>query len=311
MSKVTVVGAGKYGSTTVQRLAEADVIDEVVMIDIVDGLPQGLALDINQSRPVLGYRTLVTGTNDYADTADSDVVVITAGLPRKPGMSRMDLLGVNAKIVKTVTEEIVAYSPNCVIIVVTNPLDQMTTLAADVSGFPKGRVIGQAGMLDSARLAHFISEKAGVDVMSVKAVTLGSHGPTMVPVPSLCEIDGKPMADVLDAETIDELVDRTRGGGAEIVAFLKTGSAYYAPSAAAAAMVEAVVTDSGAEMPVCAWMTGEYGIDDVYLGVLAKLGAGGVTEVSEVALTDEETAGLVEAAIAVKSKVADLEEIDY
>lgn len=311
MSKVTVVGAGKYGSTTVQRLAEADVIDEVVMIDIVDGLPQGLALDMNQSRPVLGYRTLVTGTNDYADTAGSDVVVITAGLPRKPGMSRMDLLGVNAKIVKTVTAEIVAHSPDCVIIVVTNPLDQMTTLAADVSGFPKGRVIGQAGMLDSARLAHFISEKAGVDVLSVKAVTLGSHGPTMVPVPSLCEVDGKPLADVLDAETIDELVDRTRGGGAEIVAFLKTGSAYYAPSAAAAAMVEAVVTDSGAEMPVCAWMTGEYGIDGVYLGVLAKLGAGGVTEVAEVALTEEEAAGLVEAADAVKSKVADLEEIDY
>ncbi len=311
MSKVTVVGAGKYGSTTVQRLAEADVIDEVVMIDIVDGLPQGLALDMNQSRPVLGYRTLVTGTNDYADTADSDVVVITAGLPRKPGMSRMDLLGVNAKIVKTVTEKIVAHSPDCVIIVVTNPLDQMTTLAADVSGFPKGRVIGQAGMLDSARLAHFISEKAGVDVLSVKAVTLGSHGPTMVPVPSLCEVDGKPLADVLDAETIDELVDRTRGGGGEIVALLKTGSAYYAPSAAAAAMVEAVVTDSGAEMPVCAWMTGEYGIDGVYLGVLAKLGAGGVTEVTEVALTDEEAAGLAEAAVGVKSKVADLEEIDY
>ena len=311
MSKVTVVGAGKYGSTTVQRLAEADVIDEVVMIDIVDGLPQGLALDMNQSRPVLGYRTLVTGTNDYADTAGSDVVVITAGLPRKPGMSRMDLLGVNAKIVKTVTEEIVAHSPDCVIIVVTNPLDQMTTLAADVSGFPRERVIGQAGMLDSARLAHFISEKVDVDVLSVKAVTLGSHGPTMVPVPSLCEIDGKPMTEVLDAETIDELVDRTRGGGAEIVAFLKTGSAYYAPSAAAAAMVEAVVTDSGAEMPVCAWMTGEYGIDDVYLGVLAKLGAGGVTEVTEVPLTDEEVAGLLGAAAAVKAKVADLEEIDY
>ena len=311
MSKVTVVGAGKYGSTTVQRLAEADVIDEVVMIDIVDGLPQGLALDMNQSRPVLGYRTLVTGTNDYADTAGSDVVVITAGLPRKPGMSRMDLLGVNAKIVKTVTEEIAAYSPNCVIIVVTNPLDQMTTLAADVSGFPKERVIGQAGMLDSARLAHFISEKVDVDVLSVKAVTLGSHGPTMVPVPSLCEIDGKPMTEVLDAETIDELVDRTRGGGAEIVAFLKTGSAYYAPSAAAAAMVEAVITDSGAEMPVCAWMTGEYGIDGVYLGVLAKLGAGGVTEVTEVALTEEEAAGLLEAATAVKAKVADLEEINY
>ncbi len=311
MSKVTVVGAGKYGSTTVQRLAEADVVDEVVMFDIVDGLPQGLALDMNQSRPVLGYRTLVTGSNDYADTADSDVVVITAGLPRKPGMSRMDLLGVNAKIVRTVTKEIAAYSPNCVIIVVTNPLDQMTTLAAEASGFPKERVMGQAGMLDSARLAHFISEKAGIDVLSVKAVTLGSHGPTMVPVPSLCEIDGKPMDEVLDAETINELVDRTRGGGAEIVAFLKTGSAYYAPSAAAAAMVEAVVTDSGAEMPVCAWMTGQYDIDGVYLGVLAKLGAGGVTEVCEVPLTDEEVAGLREAAVAVKAKVADLEEIEF
>jgi malate dehydrogenase len=311
MSKVTVVGAGKYGSTTVQRLAEADVVDEVVMFDIVDGLPQGLALDMNQSRPVLGYRTLVTGSNDYADTADSDVVVITAGLPRKPGMSRMDLLGVNAKIVKTVTKEIAAYSPNCVIIVVTNPLDQMTTLAAEASGFPKERVMGQAGMLDSARLAHFISEKAGIDVLSVKAVTLGSHGPTMVPVPSLCEIDGKPMDEVLDADTIDELVDRTRGGGAEIVAFLKTGSAYYAPSAAAAAMVEAVVTDSGAEMPVCAWMTGQYDIDGVYLGVLARLGAGGVTEVCEVPLTDEEVAGLREAAVAVKAKVADLEEIEF
>ncbi len=311
MSKVTVVGAGKYGSTTVQRLAEADVIDEVVMIDIVDGLPQGLALDMNQSRPVLGYRTLVTGTNDYADTAGSDVVVITAGLPRKPGMSRMDLLGVNAKIVKTVTEEIVAYSPDCVIIVVTNPLDQMTTLAAEVSGFPKERVIGQAGMLDSARLAHFIAERTGVDILAVEAVTLGSHGETMVPVPSLCKVDGEPMSDVLDEAVIEELVDRTRKGGAEIVAFLKTGSAYYAPSAAAAAMVEAVVTDSGADMPVCAWMTGQYGIEGVYLGVVAKLGAGGIVEVYEAPLTDEEIAGLREAAVAVKAKVADLEEIDY
>jgi malate dehydrogenase len=311
MSKVTVVGAGKYGSTTVQRLAEADIIDEVVMIDIVEGLPQGLALDMNQSRPVLRYRTLVTGTNDYGDTAGSDVVVITAGLPRKPGMSRMDLLGVNAKIVKTVTEEIAAHSPDCVIIVVTNPLDQMTTLAAEVSSFPKERVIGQAGMLDSARLAHFIAERAGVDILAVEAVTLGSHGGTMVPVPSLCKVDGKPMSEVLDEASIEELVDRTRNGGAEIVAFLKTGSAYYAPSAAAAAMVEAVITDSGAEMPVCAWMTGQYGIEDVYLGVVAKLGAGGITEVYEAPLTAEETAGLREAAAAVKSKVADLEEIDY
>jgi malate dehydrogenase len=311
MSKVTVVGAGKYGSTTVQRLAEADVVDEVVMIDIVEGLPQGLALDMNQSRPVLGYRTLVTGTNDYADTAGSDVVVITAGLPRKPGMSRMDLLGVNAKIVKGVTEQVVAHSPDCVIVVVTNPLDQMTTLAAEVSGFPKSRVVGQAGMLDSARLAHFISEKMGVDILSVQAVTLGSHGETMVPVPSLCEVDGKPLADVLDEVAIEELVDRTRKGGAEVVALLKTGSAYYAPSAAAAAMVEAIVADSGAEMPVCAWVTGQYGIDDVYLGVLAKLGAGGVVEVHEAPLTDTETRELREAAVAVKAKVAEMDEVEY
>jgi malate dehydrogenase len=311
MSKVTVVGAGKYGSTTVQRIAEADIADEVVMIDIVEGLPQGLALDMNQSRPVLWYRTIVTGTNDYADTAGSDVAVITAGLPRKPGMSRMDLLEVNAKIVKQVTQQIAEYSPDAVIIVVTNPLDQMATLAAEVSGFPRDRVLGQAGMLDSARLAHFISEKTGADVLSVKAVTLGSHGDTMVPVPSLCSVDGQPLAEVLDADSIDELVDRTRKGGAEIVALLKTGSAYYAPSAAAAAMVEAVLTDSGAEMPVCAWMTGQYGISDVYLGVLARLGAGGVEEVLEVGLTDEEVAGLTEAAAAVKVKVADLADIDY
>jgi len=311
MSKVTVVGAGKYGSTTVQRLAEADVVDQVVMIDIIEGLPQGLALDMNQSRPVLGYRTLVTGTNDYADTAGSDVVVITAGLPRKPGMSRMDLLGVNAKIIKGVTEQVVAYSPDCVIVVVTNPLDQMTTLAAEVSGFPKSRVIGQAGMLDSARLAHFISEKTGADILSVKAVTLGSHGETMVPVPSLCEVDGKLLEDVLDDDAIEELVDRTRNGGAEVVALLKTGSAYYAPSAAAAAMVEAIVTNSGAEMPVCAWVTGQYGINDVYLGVLAKLGGGGVVDVYEAPLTDTETKELQQAAVAVKAKVAEMDEIEY
>lgn len=311
MSKVTVVGAGKYGSTTVQRLAEADTVDEVVMIDIVEGLPQGLALDMNQSRPILGYRTKVTGTNDYADTAGSDVVVITAGLPRKPGMSRMDLLEVNAKIVKEVTERIAEHSPDAVIIVVTNPLDQMTTLTAEVSGFPKKRVIGQAGMLDSARLAHFIAEETGADIQKVKAVTLGSHGDTMVPVPSLCEVDGKPLTEVLDVETIDALIDRTRKGGAEIVALLKTGSAYYAPSAAAAAMVEAVINDTGAEMPICAWLTGEFGIDGVYLGVLGKLGAGGLSEVLETELTDEELAGLVEAGAAVKEKVADLEQIDY
>jgi malate dehydrogenase len=311
MSKVTVVGAGKYGSTTAQRLAEWDIVDEVVMTDIVEGLPQGLALDMNQSRPVLGYRTLVTGTNDYADTAGSDVVVITAGLPRKPGMSRMDLLEVNAGIVKGVTDQIVKYSPEAVLIVVTNPLDQMTTLAAEVSGLPKHRVMGQAGILDSSRFVHFISEVTGEDVLAIKAVTLGSHGETMVPVPSLCTVGDRPLQEVLDQETIDQLVDRTRKGGAEIVALLKTGSAYYAPSAAAAAMVRAVVADTGEEMPVCAWMTGQYGIEDVYLGVIATLGAGGVREVREVALTDAERSSLVEAAAAVREKVADLQQVDY
>ena len=310
MSKVTVVGAGKYGSTTTQRIAEWDIVDEVVMTDIVEGLPQGLALDMNQSRPVLGYRTLVTGTNDYADTAESDVVVITAGLPRKPGMSRMDLLGVNAGIVKSVVEEIVRYSPNAVIIVVTNPLDQMTTLAAEVSGFPRNRVLGQAGMLDSARFAHFIAEAADHDILDITAVTLGSHGDTMVPVPSLCTVGEMPLLEALDEAKVAELVDRTRKGGAEIVAYLKTGSAYYAPSAAAASMVKAIVEDAGSQMPVCAWMEGEYGIDGVYLGVLARLGANGVEEVVTVALTDEEVEGLREAAVAVKEKVADLEDLD-
>ena len=311
MSKVTVVGAGKYGSTTVQRLAEWDIVDELVMIDIVDGLPQGLALDMNQSRSILGYRTMVTGTNDYADTAGSDVVVITAGLPRKPGMSRMDLLGVNANIVSTVVHEVVEHSPEAVIVVVTNPLDQMTTLASEVSGFPKNRVLGQAGMLDSARFAYFIAEASGADILDVTAVTLGSHGETMVPVPSMCSVAGKPLTEVLDAETVAGLVDRTRNGGAEIVAYLKTGSAYYAPSAAAALMVKAIIEDSGAELPVCAWMEGQYGISDVYLGVIAKLGANGVEDVLEVDLTESELAGLKEAAVAVAEKVADLQQIDY
>jgi len=309
MSKVTVVGAGKYGSTTVQRLAAEDIVDEVVMTDIVEGLPQGLALDMNQSRPIERYRTRVVGTNDYADTAGSDVVVITAGLPRKPGMSRMDLLSVNAGIVKGVTESVIAGSPDAVIVVVTNPLDQMTTLAADVAGVARSRVVGQAGILDSARFAMFIADATGTDVLAVKAITLGSHGETMVPVPSLCRVGDQPLTDVLDAETIEELVQRTRAGGAEIVGLLKTGSAYYAPSAAAAAMVKAIVTDSKESMPVCAWMTGQYGISDVYLGVVGALGAGGLTNIEELPLTDAEAEDLREAAEAVRAKVADLEEL--
>jgi malate dehydrogenase len=310
MSKITVVGAGKYGSTTVQRLAQADIADEVVMTDIVEGLPQGLALDMNQSRPIERYRTLVVGTNDYDDTAGSDVVVITAGLPRKPGMSRMDLLAVNAKIVKQVTEEIANRSPEAVIIVVTNPLDHMTTLAAEVSGFARARVMGQAGNLDTARFIHFIAEKAGVDVLEVDALTLGSHGPTMVPVPSQCTVAGKPLTDVLSAADIEELVERTRGGGAEIVGLLKTGSAYYAPSSAAAKMVRAVLEDSNEQMPVCAWMGGEYGISDVYLGVPATVGAGGVTGIVELDLTADEMEALRAAATAVGEKVDELHELD-
>lgn len=310
MTKVTVVGAGKYGSTTVQRLAEADLADEIVMTDIVEGLPQGLALDMNQSRPLEGYRTRVTGSNDYADTTGSDVVVITAGLPRKPGMSRMDLLEVNAKIIKDVTQQIASRSPEAVIIVVTNPLDHMTTLAAEVSGFPRSRVVGQAGNLDSARFAHFIAERTGEDILSVEALTLGSHGETMVPVPSQCRIGGRPLTDVLDSAAIDELVTRTRDGGAEIVGLLKTGSAYYAPSSAAAKMVKAVLRDSKEMMPVCAWTTGEYGVSEVYLGVPARIGAGGVAEIVELPLTEEELSALRAAAEAVKEKVGELHSLE-
>lgn len=310
MSKVTVVGAGKYGSTTAERLAAMDIVDEVVMTDIIEGLPQGLALDMNQSRPVEKYRTLVVGTNDYADTAGSDVVVMTAGLPRKPGMSRMDLLEVNAKIVKDVTEEIIKYSPDATLVIVTNPLDHMTTLAAEVSGLPHNKVLGQAGILDSSRLAHFLSEATGVDILEIDALTLGSHGPTMVPVPSQCSIAGKPLSDFLSEEEIEGIMDRTRKGGAEIVGLLKTGSAYYAPSSAAVRMVAAIINDEGATMPVCAWVSGEYGINDVYLGVPAKLGRNGVEEVVELDLTDGELAALAEAATAVKEKVDELHELE-
>ncbi|MFC4334977.1 malate dehydrogenase [Salininema proteolyticum] len=310
--KVTVVGAGFYGSTTAQRLAEFDVFDSVVLTDIVEGKPEGLALDMNQSRPVEGFETTVVGAttdaegNGYEATAGSDIVVITAGLPRKPGMSRMDLLEVNAKIVRSVTENIVAKSPNAVIIVVSNPLDEMTALASIASDFPKNRVLGQAGMLDTARFTNFVAEELDVPVKSVKTLTLGSHGDTMVPVPSQSSVDGKPLTDMLSAEKVEELVTKTRNGGAEVVALLKTGSAYYAPSAAAARMAKAVAEDSGDVMPVCAWVEGQYGISDVYLGVTAKIGAEGVKEVVETPLTDDELANLKEAAEAVRAKQADV-----
>jgi malate dehydrogenase len=310
--KVTVVGAGFYGSTTAQRLAEYDIFDEVVLTDIVEGRPAGLALDMNQSRPVEGFETKVTGQTTGADgegyeaIAGSAIVIITAGLPRKPGMSRMDLIGVNTKIVRSVTEQVVKHAPEAVLIVVSNPLDEMTALAAKVSGFPASRVMGQAGMLDTARFSYFVAEKLGVPVGSVRTLTLGSHGDTMVPVPSACSVDGKPLSDLLAQADIDALVVRTRNGGGEINGLLKTGSAYYAPSAAAARMARAVAEDSGAVLPVCAWVDGQYGIEGVYLGVEAEIGSAGIRRVVERDLTEPELAALREAAEAVRAKQADV-----
>ncbi|MCC7077386.1 MAG: malate dehydrogenase [Acidimicrobiia bacterium] len=310
VSKVTVVGAGKYGSTTAQRVAEMDIVDTVVMTDIVEGLPEGLALDMNQSRPLEGFETEIVGSSSgYKETEGSDVVVITAGLPRKPGMSRMDLLETNAKIVGAVTKEIVAYSPDTVIVVVSNPLDEMTALCREVSGLDHARVIGQAGMLDSARFATFIAWEFGVPAARVEALTLGSHGDTMVPVPSMCTVDGRPLLDVATPEQLDRLVQRTRDGGAEVVGLLKTGSAYYAPSSAAAAMVRAVVEDTDTVMPVCAWVNGEYGIEGVYLGVPARIGVGGVKAIEQYAISDTELEDLREAAEAVRVKQADVAQL--
>lgn len=304
--KVSVIGAGKYGSTTVQRIAEADIADEVVMLDIIEGLPQGLALDMNQSRPIERFETKVVGTNGYGNTTDSDIVVVTAGKPRSPGMSRMDLLETNAQIVGGVAREIAETSPDAVVIVVSNPLDEMTALFQQVSGFARERVMGQAGMLDTARFEDKIATALGVSPLSVDAITLGSHGDTMVPVPSRVTVQGKPLREVMDDGTIGQLVEATRNGGAEIVGLLRNGSAHYAPSSAAARMVRAIATDEGVVLPVCAWVTGQYGISDVYLGVPARLGRGGVSEIVELDLTDDERAALRTAAEAVREKQADV-----
>jgi malate dehydrogenase len=309
MKRVTVVGAGKYGSMTALRIAEYDIVDSVVMTDIVDGLPQGLALDMNQSKYVEKFSTNISGTNKYEDTSDSDVVVITAGLPRKPGMSRMDLLEVNAKIVTDVTNNIMKYSESPTIVVVTNPLDQMTTLVSEISGLPKNKVIGQAGVLDTSRFAFFISEKLNVNMNDVEALTLGSHGETMVPVPSQCRVNGKLLTEILSKDEIDDLVQKTSNGGAEIVALLKTGSAYFAPSSAAATMVKSIISDANDVMPACSWVDGEYGISDVYLGVPTKLGKNGVTEVVELELNSYELTDLKNASDAVKDKVKELNSI--
>ena len=313
--KVAVIGAGFYGSTTAMRLAEYDIFETVVLTDVLDGKAEGLALDMNQSRWIEGFETKIVGQttgmdgSGYEAIQGCEIVVITAGLPRKPGMSRMDLIETNAKIMRQVAENIAKHAPNTVIINVSNPLDEMTALAQIVSGFPHARLIGQAGMLDTARFTHFVAEELNVPVASVTTLTLGSHGDTMVPVASACSVNGKPLADLLPADKIEELVVRTRNGGAEVVALLKTGSAYYAPSAAAARMAKAVHEDSGAVMPVCAWVDGEYGLSGAYLGVEAELGKGGIRKIVETPLTDGEKALLVEAYEAVKTKQADVKDL--
>ncbi|HEX6597666.1 MAG TPA: malate dehydrogenase [Acidimicrobiales bacterium] len=303
--KVTVVGAGFYGSTLAQRIAEGRYAEEVVLTDVIEGRPQGLALDLMQSRPIVGFRTRVVGTNGYAEAAGSTVAVITAGVARKPGMSRMDLLETNARIVADVTRRLVEVAPEAILIVVTNPLDEMTALAAEVSGLPRSRVMGQAGVLDTARFSHFLAERAGVDPSEVKALTLGSHGETMVPIPSATWIGGRPLSAVLSDEAVAEIVARTRDGGAEIVGLLKTGSAYFAPAAAAEAMVKAVLTPGTDVLPVSAWLDGQYGIEGVYLGVPARLGPNGVEDIVQLGLTEDELAALHTAAAAVRVKQAE------
>jgi malate dehydrogenase len=305
MLKVTVVGSGFVGQTTAMRILEKG-LGQLCLIDIIEDKPQGLALDLKEAAPVEGYEPLITGTNDYADTAGSDIVVITAGFPRQPGMSRMDLLGKNAAIMNDVIDRVAPGSPDAIVIVVSNPLDEMTYLAADRSGFPKQRVFGMAGVLDSARLRYFIAEELNVSPTLVEAMTLGSHGDSMIALPRHATVDGKPLPELVDEQTLERLFQRTRDGGAEIVALLKAGSAYYAPSASVTAMVEAIVTDSHEILPVCAWTTGQYGISDVYVGVPAKLGRGGVTEIVELDLNEDELAKLRAAAEGIRSKCEDL-----
>lgn len=304
--KITVVGSGFVGQTTAMRVLQKGLADEVVLTDIVEGLPQGLALDLKESSPVERFEPNIVGTNDYADAAGSDVVVITAGFPRQPGMSRMDLLGKNASIMEDVIGKIAPSSPNAIIIVVTNPLDEMTFLAAEASGFPKERVMGMAGVLDSARLRYFIAEELSVSPLVVEAMTLGSHGDAMIALPRHATVDGRPLPELVDRPTLDRLFQRTRDGGAEIVGLLKKGSAYYAPSASITQMVAAIAQDTHEVLPVCAWATGQYGIDDVYVGVPAKLGRGGVEEIVELDLNDDELSALRSAAEGIRAKCADL-----
>jgi len=301
-SKITVIGAGFVGSTLVQRLAERDYAD-VVMFDIIPNMPQGKALDLLQAGPVLGYDSLVAGTNEYADTANSDIVVITSGFPRKPGMTRDDLVKKNQEIVSQVTREVVRHSPDSIIIMVTNPLDAMAQLAYHVSGFPRNRVIGMAGVLDTARFRTFIAQELNVSVRDVQAYVLGGHGDTMVPLSRMCTVAGVPISQLIPPERIEQIVQRTRDGGAEIVKLLGSGSAYFAPSASILQMVDSILLDKKMIMPCAVYLQGEYGIDGLFVGVPAKLGAQGLEQIVEIELTEDERLLLQKSANAVKELV--------
>lgn len=300
--KVTVVGAGNVGANCALRIADKELAD-VVLVDIAEGIPQGKGLDILQSGPVQGYDVSITGSNGYEATAGSDIVVITAGFPRKPGMTRDDLLMANYEIVKTAAENAVKHSPNAIFILVTNPLDVMCWAAWKVSGLPKNRVIGMAGVLDTARFKTFLGEALQVSVENISALVLGGHGDTMVPITRLTNVSGIPLSELLDAETINAIVTRTQNGGAEIVKHLKTGSAYYAPSAATVEMVESILKDKKKVLPCAALLEGEYGLNGIFFGVPVKLGAGGIEKIYEVNLTGEEKAAMAKSAASVREMV--------
>jgi len=308
--KVTVIGAGNVGATAAQRLAEKELCD-VVLVDIVEGVPQGKALDLMEAAPVEKHDATVTGTNSYEQTAGSDIVIITAGIPRKPGMSRDDLIKTNAGIVKAVTEQVAKYSPQAVLIIVSNPLDAMCHVAYQASGFPKERVIGMAGVLDSARFRTFIAMELNVSVENTHAFVLGGHGDTMVPLPRYSTVAGIPITELMTAERIAALCERTANGGAEIVSLLKTGSAYYAPASSAVEMAESILKDKKKILPCAALLTGEYGYQDLFIGVPVKLGAGGVEQIIEITLTAEETAALDKSAAAVEGLKATLGKLGY
>jgi malate dehydrogenase len=301
-SKISVIGAGFVGSTLVQRLAERDYAD-VVMFDIIPNMPQGKALDILQAGPVLGYDSLVTGTNDYTDTANSDIVVITSGFPRKPGMTRDDLVKKNQAVITQVTEQVVKYSPDSIIIMVTNPLDAMAQLALHISGFPRERIIGMAGVLDTARFRTFIAQEVGASVRDVQAYVLGGHGDTMVPLSRLCTVAGVPIDKLIPAERIEQIVQRARDGGAEIVKLLGNGSAYFAPSASILQMIDSILLDKKMILPCAVYLQGEYDIRNLFVGVPAQLGAKGLEKIIEVELTTGEQALLQKSADAVKELV--------